>query len=48
MLAPNWRSSTTVALAILRAPVMQWRDLGINQCELVSFTTPRAIGTAAD
>lgn len=38
----------TAALAILRAPVMQWRDLGTNQCELVSFTTPRAIGTACD
>jgi phosphohistidine phosphatase len=36
----------TAALAILRAPVVHWRDLGVNQCELVSFTTPRAIGGA--
>jgi phosphohistidine phosphatase len=38
----------TAALAILRAPVMHWRDLGVSQCELVSFTTSRAIGTACD
>lgn len=36
----------TAALAILRTPVAHWRDLGAHQCELVSFTTPRAIGTA--
>jgi phosphohistidine phosphatase len=36
----------TAALAVLRAPVAHWRDLGANQCELVSFTTPRAIGGA--
>ena len=38
----------TAGLAILRAPVVHWRDLGVNQCELVSFTTPRANGTACD
>jgi phosphohistidine phosphatase len=34
----------TGALAILRAPVAHWRDLGPRQCELVSFVTPREIG----
>ena len=38
----------TAGLAVLRAPVVHWRDLGVNQCELVSFTTPRANGTACD
>ncbi len=36
----------TAALAILRTPVTHWHDLGEHQCELVSFTTPRAVGTA--
>ena len=35
----------TGALTILRAPVAQWHDLGRGQCELVSFVTPREIGT---
>jgi len=33
-------------LAVLRAPVAYWHDLGAHQCELMSFTTPRAIGGA--
>jgi phosphohistidine phosphatase len=34
----------TGALAILRAPVAHWRELGPGQCELLSFMTPREIG----